>query len=220
MTKPTLTAEQVKLYTVDLDWSTPDGDPAAGWKLTRNVAAAGEVTVLTAAIGDLRAYTDDLRGLGVAFGASIAYIVTDNDSTDASDPASVTYGETGDCDPGTPQLAADAIRYTSLAAVKARLEVTGAGDDAAITQAIIAGEIAIDVELNRDFPNQCIPDIPPSIVQAAENLGVAIYRATDSPFGVVGSDDYLGELEVTEIVRRELARSPLLRGYRAAFGIA
>jgi hypothetical protein len=121
---------------------------------------------------------------------------------------------------------ASTIRYASLDEVKRRLGIpaTDTSRDAALTQTIIAGEVAMDQWFHRSLPdtgdNPAIPGVPEPVKQAAENIAVAFWKQTESPFGVAGSDEWIGELSVTEMVRREMLRSPLMVGYRVGFGIA
>ena len=115
-------------------------------------------------------------------------------------------------------------RYASLNAVKKRLQITDTSWDAEITQAIVSAEVAMDVYWGRSLPdtglNPEIPGIPSQVTQAAENIAVAVLKQTDAPFGVAGSDEYLGELDIDDAVRRELNRSPLLRGMRRGWGLS
>lgn len=126
-----------------------------------------------------------------------------------------------------------AARYTTVAIVKSRLRIPDANTeyDDRILQSIVAGEYALDAELGRSFPDTATPPdedppivpivegIPEAIKSAAADIAVAVYKAGDAP-GVAGSDDFLGALDVTEIVRGELERNPLLRGFRVSWGIA
>lgn len=112
-------------------------------------------------------------------------------------------------------------RYTTLAAVKRRLEVDDQWDDE-ITAAIVAVEIAIDKFCGAAW-DVTDPNLAPIDIQETAKRGaLALFAAMDAPLGVAGSDDYLGEmttLDATEIVRREVNRNPALRGYRVEFGI-
>ena len=131
-----------------------------------------------------------------------------------------------DADPtwAPANTAAATIRYTTLADVKARLQITGTEWDTILTQAIISAEIAMDKWLGRSFPdsgdNPEFPYIPVDIRQAAGNLSVAMARQMDAPFGTSGSSDLFGEIDLGDQVRTALERSPLLRGYRAQWGVS
>lgn len=133
----------------------------------------------------------------------------------ADDP---TYGEV---DP-----LADTIRYADIDVVKRRigLDPNDTTWDTELTQAIISAEIAIDQYLGRSFPDTgdfpVIAGIPIPITQAAENTAIAVLKQTDAPFGQTGSDGLFGDLDVGDLVRAELYRSPLLAGYRHKWGVA
>ena len=118
----------------------------------------------------------------------------------------------------------DVIRYGSLDSVKQRLGFNDAKWDVALTQAMIAGEVAIDIGLGRSFPdsggNPQVIGVPEQIKQASENIAVKIFKMLDAPFGTAGSEGFLGELDLTEIVRREIMFNPLLGGYQVAWGVA
>jgi hypothetical protein len=118
---------------------------------------------------------------------------------------------------------ADSIRYTTLDAVKARLGITHAVDDAALTTAIIAAEIAIDQVNGRSFPdtgdNPEIDGIPVAIQEWALDASIAIWKAADAPFGQGGSDAWLGSLDIANITERVLRRHPLALGYKVSWGI-
>lgn len=61
--------------------------------------------------------------------------------------------------------------------------------------------------------------VPAAVTQAATSIAHAIYKAGDAPTGTAGSDALLGALDVSELVRREISRNPLLRGLKATFGV-
>lgn len=64
--------------------------------------------------------------------------------------------------------------------------------------------------------------VPVPVVEAATTVAMALYKNQDAPTGTAGSDDFIGELDVAEIVRTVISRSPELRGFRtgAGFGVA
>lgn len=122
---------------------------------------------------------------------------------------------------------ANAIRYTTLEAVKARLgiESTDTSRDAQVTEATIAGEVQIDQHLGRAFPDiepdPVITIVPAPIAQVALSVAVGIYSSASAPFGTAGSDTWaLGAVSVPEIVRTEVQRNPLLTGYAVSWGVA
>lgn len=125
---------------------------------------------------------------------------------------------------GVPDVAATTIRYTTLDRVKARLNISGTDWDTELTAAIISAEIALDLNLGRSFPdtgtNPRYPFVPVPIAQAATNVAVAVAKATDAPFGQSSSADLYGELEVADVVRREIQRSPILVGFRVRSGFS
>lgn len=63
-------------------------------------------------------------------------------------------------------------------------------------------------------------EIPAGITAAATSIAHAIYKAGDAPTGSAGSDDFIGSLDVAELVRREFQRNPGLVGFRTGFGVA
>lgn len=111
---------------------------------------------------------------------------------------------------------ASSVRYGSLSAVKAKLGVSTTAKDTRLTQALIAAEIQIDRHLGAGFSGT----IPKPIVEAAENIAMAVYKAGDSPTGTMGSDDWIGTIDVSEEVRREFQRNSMLVGFRESWGIA
>jgi len=132
-----------------------------------------------------------------------------------AEPSPYTYG--------TVDMLADAPRYADIDAVKKRIGVEDTTWDTEITQAIIAAETTMDVAWGRSFPDTGInprwPGIPVQVTQAAENIAIAVLKQTDAPFGVAGSDAFaLGEIDIDDLVRRELYRSPLLRSFNVAAG--
>lgn len=126
---------------------------------------------------------------------------------------------------GPVDYLADTIRYADIVKVKKRLNIDDTSWDDEITQAIVSAEVAMDLYWGRSFPdtgdNPEIPGIPVQVSQAAENVAVAVFKQTDAPFGVAGSDALaLGDLDFDDLVRREIQRSPLLRGFRRGWGIS
>ena len=125
-------------------------------------------------------------------------------------------------------------RYTSLEKVRERLGIgdTDTSFDDRLTEAIVAGEYAIDVHLGRSFPDgegvedESLPGpvqgIPIAVIVAATQTAVAVYKEADAPTGSAGSEEFLGALEVAEVARRIVTRSIVLKGFQvgAGFGVA
>ena len=133
-------------------------------------------------------------------------------------PEPFTYGE-------IDYLAAVA-RYTTVLAVKGRMgiEPTDVSRDAEILSAIIAAELALDIFMQRSFPdtgtNPQIEGVPDGISQAALQTAIAIWKEADAPTGSTGSDAFMGALAVSETTRTMIQQSAVLIGFRVAFGIA
>jgi hypothetical protein len=72
------------------------------------------------------------------------------------------------------------------------------------------------------FEGLAVPGVPVSVIEAATSVAMALYKNQDAPTGMAGSDAALGEIDVAELVRSAIARSPELRGFRtgAGFGVA
>lgn len=120
---------------------------------------------------------------------------------------------------------AAAPRYTTVLTVKERLRIPAATAtyDDRIERAIVAAEVGIDIELGRSFPDQTggpIEGIPEAIKEAATAIAVAIYKGGDAPTGSAGADDWIGTLDVSELVRAEFRGNPLLKGFKVSWGIA
>ena len=125
-------------------------------------------------------------------------------------------------------------RYTTVEDVKARLQIPVADTsfDDRLLVSIVAAEYAIDVELGRSVPDgPGVPDesepgpvtiVPAAWVVAATDTAVAVYKSGDAPMGTGGSDEFFGALDVTDIARTIITRSPILRGFKvsAGFGVA
>lgn len=216
------TATQLSNVTAQLDFTTTDADPVAGFDIGININAAG-VIGLGVLSGTQRLWLD-AAGLWVP-GDSVVYEVIDKNTltvglTDALLMADLdapyTFG------PVNPLV--DTIRYTSLDDVKLRMGIDHAEDDAQLTEAIIAAEVAIDQVNNRSLPdtgiNPEIPGVPAAISTWALDASIAIWKAADAPFGQGGGDAWLGSLDVQNITERILRRHPLALGYKVAWGVA
>ena len=110
------------------------------------------------------------------------------------------------------------LRYASLVTMKARLGITDDFWDAALTDAAVSAENAIDLYQGAAFDISVDP-APAQITQAAENIGIAVFKTTDTPFGVGGSGEYLGEFNLEDEVQKEF-RSRLLRGFKVSWGMS
>ena len=125
-------------------------------------------------------------------------------------------------------------RYTSLELVKARIQIPAENlnRDDELTQAIVAAEYAIDVELGRSFPDGPgvegesepgpVTIVPAAVIVAATQTTIAVWKEADSPTGTAGSDAFLGAIDVADAARRIISRSVTLRGFRVgqSFGVA
>ncbi len=165
------------------------------------------------------------RITGLEDGDTVSWTITGVDSSEvttisgtAQDPTEYDYSF------GEVDGSASTIRYTTLADVKARLGITHTDKDDRITQAIIATEIQIDQHLGRSFPdlsaNPEYESTPVPITEAATAIAVAVYQAGNSPTGVIGSDDWIGTIDVGQAVRSEFRTNAMLVGYRATWGVA
>ena len=125
-------------------------------------------------------------------------------------------------------------RYTDLERVKARIQIPleNLNRDDELTEAIVAAEYAIDVELGRSFPDglgvdgESLPGpvtiVPSAVVMAATQTTIAVWKEADAPIGTAGSDAFLGAIDVADAARRIISRSVTLRGFRVgpSFGVA
>ena len=118
----------------------------------------------------------------------------------------------------------DQPRYTTLEAVKQRLAIDHAQYDDALTQAIVAAETAIDQQLGRSFgdtgDNPEVPGVPQAIRYWALDASIAVWKLADAPFDTLGSDPFLGTLDVRGEVEQVMRRHPLAIGYKVSWGIA
>jgi len=178
-----------------------------------------ELATLPAAI---TSYIDTVPGL--ADGDTVTWTIVGNvtmGSVDlsivAGDPDDYAYTY-GDIDP-----LATTIRYTTLAAVKTRLGISGTQYDTPLTQSIITAEIQLDQYCGRSFPddgtNPAIEGIPTAIKEAATLAAMTVWKMGDAPTGYAGGD-YLNEVDVARSLWQQFDRNPLLTGYHAAWGLA
>lgn len=205
-------------------WSSTDADPVLGFKISVDINAGGFTDLATIA-GAGRIFTDTIA-LWVP-GDVIQYAVQDLDTlTIGTGPLLLANDLTQPFTYGPVDSLATAPRYTTLEAVKLAIgiPVANISKDEQITEAIIAGENAIDRELGRSFPDQGsnpqIQGIPGAISNLAKKAAVAVYSGDHSPFGTAGSDDWMGAISVADAVSNTIKRSPLLRGFQVSFGFS
>ena len=222
MTLSNVGVQQLSNSAVQAVWVS-DQTPVGGFTVEQSVNAGGFVVRATVD-GSARSFIDIVDGL--TFTDTVDYRITDVDTPADTGTAGITYS---DLDTpftfGKVNYLADTIRYGSIDVVKQRLNITDTSWDTEITQALISAEVAMDIYWGRSFPdtgtNPEIPGIPVQVRQAAENVAVAVLKQTDAPFGVAGSDAFaLGELDFDDQARRELMRSPLLKGFRRGWGVS
>ena len=120
-------------------------------------------------------------------------------------------------------------RYTTLDAVKKALMITDNADDASLMQAIVASEVAIDLFNHRSFPDEPtvepihgdeIAGIPDAIRLQALSVSIQVYKMRDDTGGNVGSDDWIGTIDIGEIVKRSVRYYPLALGFKRGWGLA
>lgn len=215
----TATATQTDADTATVEWTT-DESPTY-WDIFRNVDGAGFL-YLASTITAGRSFVDSITGLP-AIGGTVAYRVSANPAAGTDDTAPITWAATGtygDLDP-----LETAARYTTVALVKERLRIPAANTtfDARVLEAVVAAEWAIDSELGRSFPDPVggeIEGIPEAVKNAATSVAVSVYKFGDSPTGTAGSEDFIGALDVAEMARNAVSRSPVLKGFKVTWGLA
>ena len=198
------------------------------WDLTVAVPVAlfritSEAIVFLGSFPADQRFTEDV--VNVERGTFITYALVDQAA------ATFLTAEIVVTDPGLPFTYGPVaefttIRYTTLDAVKTAIGIpdTNADKDPQLTEAIIAGESAIDRELGRSFPdtgsNPQIQTVPVAIENLAKKAAIAVYTGDHTPFGTAGSDEWMGAISVADAVSQTVRRSPLLRGYQVTFGFA
>lgn len=211
----TLTGSQLSASTFGLSWVS-DAVPAARWNVS---LTAPELLVSYLYDPDARAFvwilTDDIVD-GLAEGDTVSFEVEAEGVAGESDTLDIIYSTT------VPNPLYTAPRYTTVAEVKERLRIPAANVelDDRVEQAVIAAEYGIDAELGQSFPNSTIAGVPVTIVKAATSIAMQIYKADDAPTGTAGGDSFYGELDISDLVRRELQSNPLLKGLRVSWGAA
>lgn len=187
-----------------------DGDAWEAYLVTSVTISAGGFATLEVV------YAPDESSGGTIADGSIAQVVTFPEDLLDDELVAPTFG--------LRIHDSQAPRYGSLDTIRARMGISGSEWDTELLQALLAAETALDEALGRSFPDAQpfgeVFNIPAGIVQAAENICVAIFKALDAPGGQAGSDDWFGELDLSEQARREVRRSATMLGYRRRFGVA
>lgn len=211
-----MTTTATALQTTDtgalITWTT-DASPAGGWIISRDIDGGGFSAVGTVPLGQL-CFTSDFDT--PTAGASVTYRVSDG-ALETDDADAITWL----ANVGTVNPLETLARYATVADVKHRLRIPDGNTDhdARILTALVAAEYGIDAHLGQSFPNADVPGIPTAIKQAAIAVATAVYKAGDAPTGMAGSDSMFGELDVSESVRTEIRRNPLLMGLGESWGI-
>jgi hypothetical protein len=224
MTVTRVVATQLSNSLAEVVWEA-DVSPVLGFELFREVNEGAAKSLGTVA-DVIRLFVDpSLTVAGLVVGDSLLYSVVDLDAA-ISESASpfilrdldvpFTFGQ-------IDYLYAGAPRYTTVDAVKKALEINDTSLDTELAQAVNAGELQMDVLLNRSFPdtgtNPEIPGVPQSIQVAALSVAIGTFKLRDTIYGSAGTDDWLGSVDVSEQVRRVFQRNPLLMGYKRGWGI-
>jgi hypothetical protein len=197
-----------------LEW-VPDAAPDDRWEITRD---GGLVATL------LEVLAVEWVDYEVSNGERYSYVLTGQAEDVAAAAVTAVPGPRayGRINPLETEP-----RYTTIDDLKPlmNLNVADITRDDDLTRVVIAVELAIDQHLGRSFPDPGageIEGIPEAVKQTALSTSVAVFETVGAPFGTAGSDDWLGTipLDVAEIIKREVRRSPLLTGLRVSFGIA
>lgn len=217
-----VTAVQLAIGAIEVEWTTTDPDPVAGWDVERDVDSSGFDRIAHIVGGEYRRYLD-VRPPDP--GQFVAYRIVDLDTATEGDSTAFEVVDTdADYTFGAVDPLVDTIRYTTLEAVKARMGIEHTEADTALTSAIISAEVAIDQINGRSLPdsgiNPEIPGVPEAIRTWALDASIAIWKAADAPFGQGGGDAWLGSLDVQNITERVLRRHPLALGYKVTWGVA
>lgn len=223
----TIRTRQASASTAVIEWTTTD--TFASWEIERQITNVSSLWVTIAVVeANFREFADTtLAADGVVLGDTVTYrlvdpagpsvIVTASPFTMVDLSAPFTYG------PVDPL--ADTIRYTTLADVKLAAGITDDVLDVELTQAIIAGEVAIDMVNGRSFPdtgiNPEIAGIPQGVRVWALDVAIEVWKLRDTVAGfTAGADDWIGTIDVLETARRAIRRNPLSLGWRIAWGLA
>lgn len=223
----TVTAKlaQVSNTFLEVVWSDTEVQPAAGYQVDA-VINAGVPQLRAVLAGDIDVFADDVSELGIAVGDTFEYLVENLDGAVVGTTNLITYRDLEQPFTFGPiDALISAIRYTSLEEVKRRvgIDIGNTDKDDLLTQAAIAAEVQIDQMNGRSFPdtgsNPEWPGVPETIRSWATDAAVSVYKRADAPFGVGGSDNWIGTLDVADEVERALRRNPLAVGYKVSFGV-
>ena len=172
-----------------LSWSTDQGDPAGGWSIQRcdvatgGVACAPAVTIVTLSDGEARAYND------LALDSSRDYYY---EATDLSTPEDSAVEGPINPTGGGP-------RYVDKEEVKTRLGIQGSDEDDAVDLFIATAATYVDSFAGTSFADAEVwPTVPEGASRATLTLAVRYYKRPDMPFGVAGSPDLVGEINLSE----------------------
>ena len=83
--------------------------------------------------------------------------------------------------------------------VKTRLGIQGDDDDDAVDLFIATAATYVDSFAGTSFADAEVwPTVPPGATRATLTLAVRYYKRPDMPFGVAGSPDLVGEINLSE----------------------
>jgi len=172
-----------------LSWSTDQGDPAAGWSIFRCNVPAGDpacipaATVLLSLLPEARAFGD----LALDSARDYYYVVRDESTPEDS------------ADEGPVAPTGGGPRYVTRDEVKTRLGIQGSDDDDAVDLFIATAASYVDSFAGTSFADAEIwPVVPPGATRATLTLAVRYWKRPDMPFGVAGSPDLVGEINLSE----------------------
>ena len=191
-----------------LSWSTDQGDPAAGWSVLRCDVTAGDAACTpTVEVAELssptaRSYND----LALESTRDYYYIVSDLSTPEDS----ATEGPVNPSSGGA--------RYVSRDEVKDRLGIQGDDDDDAVDSFIATAASYVDSFGGTDYNDPEVwPTVPDGVGRATLTLAVRYYKRPDMPFGVAGSPDLVGEINLSET---DPDIAAMLAGLRVRYPVA
>ena len=190
-----------------LSWSTDQGDPALGWEVVTCNVPVGDpsciaVNVVASLVGSARAF----NALALDPTRDYYYNVRDLSTPEASP----TEGPTNPSGGGP--------RYVTRDEVKERLGIQGTDDDDAIDLFIATAASYVDSFAGTSFADAEIwPVVPPGATRATLTLAVRYWKRPDMPFGVAGSPDLVGEINLSET---DPDIAAMLAGLRLAYPMA
>lgn len=172
-----------------LSWSTDQGDPAAGWSIFRCDVPLGDpacipgTKVASVGLGSGRAYND----LALDQTRDYFYFVRDESTPEDS-------GTEGPVNP-----TGVGPRYVTRDEVKDRLGIQGTDDDDAVDLFIATAASYVDSFAGTSFSDAAVwPTVPDGVTRATLTLAVRYWKRPDMPFGVAGSPDLVGEINLSE----------------------